>query len=58
MQGGADATPRATNKMFLGIFVRMGQNGAEFGEVHPADEIKGKLVAVYDVYDHVREGDD
>ena len=28
--------------------------------MHPADEIKGQFVAVYDVglYDHVREGDD
>jgi len=26
---------RATKKLFLGIFVGMRQNGAEFGEVHP-----------------------
>ena len=34
------------------------KNVAEFGEVHPADEIKRYLVAIYDVSTHVREGDD
>ena len=32
--------PQGDEKFFLGIFVEMRQNGAEFGEVHPADEIK------------------
>jgi len=48
--------PQDHEKNFLGIFVRWGKNGAEFGEVHP--HRWDKKVAVYDVYDHVREGDD
>ena len=39
----------------------MGENGAEFGEFIPHKEIK-KVVAgsmqAYDVYNHVKEGDD
>ena len=38
-RGCRGCTPRASKKI-LGIFVGMRQNGAEFGEVHPADEIK------------------
>jgi len=37
---GCRCTPGVTKNFFLGIFVGMRQNGAEFGEVHPADEIK------------------
>ena len=32
--GGRGAPPRATKKIFLGIFVGMRQKWAEFGEVH------------------------
>ena len=36
----------------------MRQKWAAFGEVHPADETKKYLVAVFYVYDHVRSADD
>ena len=36
----------------------MRQNGGEFGELHPADEIKKVVGGIYNGYDHAKEGDD
>ena len=40
--------PRATEKIFLGNFIEMRQNGVEVGDVYPADETKKWVVAIYD----------
>jgi len=55
---GCRCIPLGDEKIFLGFFVEMRQKWAEFGEVNPRLRDIKYLVAVFDAYEHVREGDD